>query len=353
MCAYTVSGDTLFALIVLILYIVNFIVTFSVNNNMITIEVLTGSNFKKWKEDIEFAIEMADVDLSLVSDKPGDLTVSSTEDEKLVHVAWMKSNRICLLSMRRSILDHMKSGLPTDCTAKELMTAINERYRVSSHADIGSLFQILFNMKYDGNGGIIRMVDYQTKLKALKVDLPDTCIVHQALNTLPPEFSIIKTNYNSQDESWSINDLISRVVAEEEKLKKEKGQVALYAAGSNSLKGKKPKTHTNKVAQRTTKEPSPSKNMGPNKFSFKKKGDHCFFCKKKCHIKKDCQKYKAWLAKHEKEGNDSLAFVCESNLSEVPSSSWWLDSSSTNHVAFTGGSQIRMSQSSQLKTIKK
>ncbi|GAV78067.1 UBN2 domain-containing protein, partial [Cephalotus follicularis] len=161
---------------------------------------LTGSNFKKWKEDIEFAMEMADVDLSLVTDKPGDLTVTSTNDEKLVHVAWMKSNRICLLSMRRSILDHLKSGLPTDCTAKELMISVSERYRVSSNADIRSLLQVLFNMKYDGNGGVmdyvIRMVDYQTKLKALKVDLPDTCIVHQALNTLPHEFSIIKTNYN-------------------------------------------------------------------------------------------------------------------------------------------------------------
>ncbi|GAV86610.1 hypothetical protein CFOL_v3_30039, partial [Cephalotus follicularis] len=121
---YTVSSDTLFTLIVLILYIAYFTVTFSVNNNMVTIEVLTGSDFKKWKEDIEFAMEMADVDLSLVTDKPGDLTVANTDDEKLVHAAWMKSNRICLLSMRRSILDHLKSGLPTDCTAKELMTAI-------------------------------------------------------------------------------------------------------------------------------------------------------------------------------------------------------------------------------------
>ncbi|GAV66974.1 UBN2 domain-containing protein [Cephalotus follicularis] len=168
---------------------------------MVTIEVLTGSNFKKWKEDIEFAMEMTDVDLSLVTDKPGDLTTTSTEDEKSVHAVWMKSNPICLLSMRMSILDHLKSGMPTDCTAKELMTAISERYRVSSNADIGSLLQRLFNMKYDGNGGVrdyvIRMVDYQTKLKAFKVDFPDTCIVHQALNTLPLEFSIIKTNYNS------------------------------------------------------------------------------------------------------------------------------------------------------------
>ncbi|GAV86450.1 hypothetical protein CFOL_v3_29880, partial [Cephalotus follicularis] len=111
---YKVSSDTLFALIVLIIYIVYFTVTFSVNNNMVTIEVLTGSNFKKWKEDIEFTMKMADVDLSLVTDKAGELIVASTDDEKLVHAAWIKSNCICLLSMRRSILDHLKSGIPTD-----------------------------------------------------------------------------------------------------------------------------------------------------------------------------------------------------------------------------------------------
>ena len=30
-----------------------------------------------------------------------------------------------------------------------------------------------------------------------------------------------------------------------------------------------------------------------------------------------------------------MALVCESNLSEATSSSWWLDSGATNHVAFT------------------
>ncbi|GAV58197.1 hypothetical protein CFOL_v3_01731 [Cephalotus follicularis] len=101
---------------------------------------------------------MVDVDLSFVTDKPGDLTATSTEDEKSVHVVWMKINRICLLSMRRLILDHLKSGLPTDCIAKELMTAISERYRVSSNTGIGSLLQGLFNIKYDGNEGVETML---------------------------------------------------------------------------------------------------------------------------------------------------------------------------------------------------
>ena len=237
--------------------------------------------------------------------------------------------------MKKSIQEHLKSGLPVDCTAKEMMAAIEARNRISSNVEVGTLLQKLFNMKYDGTAGVrdyvLRMVDLKTKLQALSVTIPDACIVHQALNTLPPDFGIIKTNYNSQDETWLVNDLIARVVAEEEKLKKEKEHLALYAASSHKKKNKKFKSHTHKGTQETTGQ---SDNMGPKKTFLKKDGDRCFFCKKKGHMK-ECVKFKAWMSKRGLTGNDSLTLVCESNLSEALSSSWWLDSGATNHVAFT------------------
>ena len=306
------------------------------NGNSISIEVLTGLNFKKWKEDFLFGMELADVHMALTMDKPADITTTSTEAEKTDYATWERSNRICLLTMKKSIQEHLKSGLPVDCTAKEMMAAIEARNRVSSNAEVGTLLQKLFNMKYDGTAGVrdyvLRMVDLKTKLQALNVTIPDACIVHQALNTLPPDFRIIKTNYNSQDETWSVNDLIARVVAEEEKLKKEKEHMALYAASSHKRKNKKFKSLTHKGAQETTGQ---SDNMGPKKTFLKTDGDRCFFCKKKGHMKKECAKFKAWMSKRGLIGNDSLILVCESNPSEAPSSSWWLDSGATNHVAFT------------------
>ena len=313
-----------------------FPVTFSVNGNSISIEVLTGLNFKKWKEDFLFGMELADVHIALTRDKPADITATSIEAEKTDYAAWEKSNRIYLLTMKKSIQEHLKSGLPGDCTSKEMMATLEARNRISSNAEVGTLLQKLFNMKYDDTAGVrdyvLRMVDLKTKLQALNVSIPDACIVHQALNTLPPDFRIIKTNYNSQDETWSVNDLIARVVAEEEKLKKEKGHLALCVSSSHKRKNKKSRNRTHKGTHDTTGQ---SDNMGPKKTSFKRDGDRCFFCKKKGHIKKDCAKFKAWLSKREPTGNDSLALVCESNLSEAPSSSWWLDSGATNHVAFT------------------
>ncbi|XP_048136054.1 uncharacterized protein LOC125315393 [Rhodamnia argentea] len=114
-------------------------VTFSVNGSSITIEVLHGSNFKKWREDFLFAMEPTDVHVALYEDKPANLIETSTTIEMARFAAWEKSNRICLLSMKRSIHEHLKSSLAVDCTAKEIIEVLMARNRVSSNAEVGTL----------------------------------------------------------------------------------------------------------------------------------------------------------------------------------------------------------------------
>ena len=97
------------------------------NGNSISIEILTGLNFKKWKEDFLFGMELADVHIALIKDKPADITTTSIEAEKTDYATWERSNRICLLTMKKSIQEHLKSGLPVDCSAKEMMAAIEAR----------------------------------------------------------------------------------------------------------------------------------------------------------------------------------------------------------------------------------
>ena len=137
------------AFIILMVNIAYFSVIFSVNGNFV-IEVLNGSNFKKWRQDFLFAMELADVHIALTEDKPVVSMETSEGSEKAHLAAWEKSNRICLLTMRKSIQEHLLSGLPTDCTAKQMMEALQARYRVSSNAQVGTLIQQLFNMKYMG-----------------------------------------------------------------------------------------------------------------------------------------------------------------------------------------------------------
>ena len=51
---------------------------FSLNNQTFPIETLTGGNYKRWKEDVELALIMMDVDMAIKFEKPTDLTIEST-----------------------------------------------------------------------------------------------------------------------------------------------------------------------------------------------------------------------------------------------------------------------------------
>ncbi|RVW21782.1 Retrovirus-related Pol polyprotein from transposon TNT 1-94 [Vitis vinifera] len=229
-------------------------VSFAVNNNNATIEILSGSNYKRWRSDIEFVLGMMDLDMALREDEPPKPTNESTEAMRAHYAKWERSNHLSLISIKRSITEHLLRGIPESNNAKEFLVVVANRYQTSDNAEAGHFMDELMNMRYDDMKGvrehILKMVHLQTRLKALDIPIPDKFIVHQALNTLPSSFSQIKTAYNTLNQSWGVNDLITKCVAEEEKLKREKNESAhLVALGKpNNKKGvektRKPNFHS-------------------------------------------------------------------------------------------------------------
>jgi hypothetical protein len=65
------------------------------------------------------------------------------------------------------------------------------------------------------------MSNLALKLKALKLQLHEDLIVHLVLITLQVHFGQFKVSYNTQIDKWSLNELISPFVYEEDRLKKE------------------------------------------------------------------------------------------------------------------------------------
>ena len=59
-----------------------FVFSSSVMSQMTKIETLTGSNFKRWKEDVEIALGLMDIDLPLRNPEPPVITATSTRFEK-------------------------------------------------------------------------------------------------------------------------------------------------------------------------------------------------------------------------------------------------------------------------------
>lgn len=64
---------------------------------MVTMKLLIGSNFKKWKEDVEFALEIANMNLAMISNKLADLVATSTNNENKAYAAIGKSQIVCAI----------------------------------------------------------------------------------------------------------------------------------------------------------------------------------------------------------------------------------------------------------------
>jgi hypothetical protein len=308
-------------------------------NNASTIEILDGSNFKRWKRDLEFAMGCANLDLSLSKDMPTEPADGTSTEEKESYEKWMHSNKMCMLAIKKTVPEHMLTGLPQTDSAKSLVAALEECYKLADNAEISSLLDTMNSLSYKDfpnvRDYIMRWTHMRSKLSAHDINLPDKFMVARILSTLPPEFGMIKTSFNTQGESWSILELITRCVAEEEKIKKEKKQTALATVSASFDKNK------GKGSNQATK---------PRSNNFKKKGKpqkqskewqknvKCFFCNKRGHVKKDCFKFKNWLEK--KKGNNEKgmpsALVCvESNLADVCKNSWWIDSGASIHIAMS------------------
>eukprot|EP00253_Pinus_taeda_P031110 PITA_31110 len=134
---------------------------------------------------------------------------------------------------------------------------------------------------------IMQMRDTVAQLKKLEVDISESFLVHYILNTLPHQYGPFKISYNTHKDKWSINELMNMCVQEEERLVMELGESAMLTTRG------KGKSQANRKG----------KGKVPPQAGIKK-DSKCFFCKKKGHTKKECAKFKKWLA--DKEDSSKL-----------------------------------------------
>ena len=131
--------------------------------------------------------------MALREDEPPKPTNESTEAMKAHYAKWEISNHLSLISIKRSITEHLLGGIPESNNVKEFLVVVGNRYRTSDNAEAGYFMDELMNMRHNDMKGvreyILKMVHLQTRLKALDIPILDKFIVHQALNTLPSSFS--------------------------------------------------------------------------------------------------------------------------------------------------------------------
>ncbi|KAL0307882.1 UNVERIFIED_CONTAM: hypothetical protein Scaly_2560000 [Sesamum calycinum] len=105
-------------------------ITASIN----TIPMLNGSNFKSWKENLKIVLGVMDLDLV---DK-------STSEQKREKERWEKSNRMCVMIMKKSIPEAFRGTMSETLTkAKDFLEHIEKRFVKNEKAEISILLTSL------------------------------------------------------------------------------------------------------------------------------------------------------------------------------------------------------------------
>ncbi|KNA05744.1 hypothetical protein SOVF_187600 [Spinacia oleracea] len=164
-----------------------------ISANVNSIPLLNGTNFKDWKENISIVLGCMDLDLALRTDKPAALTAESTADQERDFERWDRSNRMCVMIMKRGIPESFRGSVSDEVTAKEFLEQIEKRFVKNDKAEISTTLLNLISIKYKGQENIreyiMEMSHLASKLKALKLELSDDLLVHLILISLPAQFS--------------------------------------------------------------------------------------------------------------------------------------------------------------------
>ncbi|CAL2278723.1 unnamed protein product [Prunus armeniaca] len=196
-----------------------------------SIEILTGSNYLKWKEVLEISLGLMDYDIALKWDTLDEPTANAIADVKKRYEKWEKANKMAILIMLRTMTPSLRGSIPRSENAKEFLAAISLKFKEFEKGEKSTLLNKLTKMKYDGRGcvraHIMNMAGVAHKLKELNMTIDDDMMVHFALNLLPKEFKTLKSSYVAQKESWTLDDLITISVQEEHNIIMERGQKAV------------------------------------------------------------------------------------------------------------------------------
>ena len=289
--------------------------------------VLTGSNFRAWKDSVENYIYMHElIGFCFLEEQP---EIPATDDKPSVkahYKKWMRSNMMAKTAIRTSMSRSVRGCVEEPELASDYLEAVSAKFKESEKAEIARLNKEYHSLQYSGTkpGGvrahIMELININNRLREMLVGVKDQLLVHHALDSLPSSFDNLRTSYNAQEGDWSLDKLISICVDEETRIKKNESLTVNLVE-----KPKKKKTQNKlKPTKTITKAATGPKENKP--FRFK-----CYFCKKVGHMKKDCTGYKAWLAKKGKIISNTV-FSLEINLINVEPQSWWIDSGSPVHV---------------------
>ncbi|XP_043725973.1 uncharacterized protein LOC122672578 [Telopea speciosissima] len=214
-------------------------------DNQFRLPLLTRDNYADWKELFELTLAYLDLYLTITEDEPPALINASTPDERTYHKRWTQSNRMSLKFIRAYISKNIRGSIPTSDKAKKYLKSIDDQFIGIDKSIISTLIAKFSSLNYNGKTGvrdhIMKMRDTVVLLKEMEVEIPDEYLVHHILNSLPTEYGAFKVSYNTQQQKWTVDELMNMCFQEEQRLKsesKESAHLTTFEKGQ-SIKSKK------------------------------------------------------------------------------------------------------------------
>ena len=145
-------------------------------------------------------------------------------------------------------------------------------------------------MKYDGSRSmyehVIEMSNIAARIRNTGMSVDDSFPVQFVTNSLPPQFSPFQINYSTIKDKWNMTKLQTKLVQEEERLKKQ-GDHFVDLVGSSGVKRKSNKKYGK------GKRPVKINESFAQIYKKDKTKEKCHFCKKVGQYMRDCLKCKA------------------------------------------------------------
>ena len=215
--------------------------TISFSNIQCDVSELKGDNYKIWKERILLQLGWMDIYYAIRKDEPPAITDESSPADVALYERWERSNRLSVMFIKTKISAGIRGSVDQHEKVRDLLKAIDDQFITSDKTLASTLIMKFSSLRLTSVKGvreyIMKMRDISAQLKKLEVDMSESFLVHFILNTLPHEYGPFKISYNTHKDKWSINELMTMCVQEEERLVMEMGESALLttAYGKNKV----------------------------------------------------------------------------------------------------------------------
>lgn len=304
------------------------------------------ANWSLWKFQVKIVLASKKLMDVVEKDTKPVFTADTNEATRKKEIEeWLgKDNRakeIIVTRMEEGPMNH----LLTCETAYQMWNKLLSVYEQKTDVSVHMLQHKFFNYKYEGDGmslHVSRLEEIVNQLKQAGENISDQMLMTKVLMSLPDEFKHFISAWESVPlQNQNLNDLVSRLLIEEERMKGERSGTSVSKDENCALVARKASfkkcTICNKVGHLSQK-------------CFKNKNSSevpaCHYCKLPGHFIKNCRlrinKQKEDQGKSQDEANKNKnekpnvknAFVSMAMLSDtsLEQNCWYLDSGASDHM---------------------